>query len=62
MRKTIRQQEALKPIVKLGLEVDYVPGTLLEVKKILSRYTFDYLIGSVPIVHDKVINDFTLFR
>jgi histidinol-phosphatase (PHP family) len=34
-------------LVKLGLEVDYVPGREAETAEILARYPWDYLLGSV---------------
>ncbi|GAB6273147.1 MAG: histidinol-phosphatase HisJ [Peptococcaceae bacterium] len=34
-------------ILKVGLEVDYIPGREKELAHFLSKYTFDYLIGSV---------------
>jgi histidinol-phosphatase (PHP family) len=36
--------------VKLGLEVDYVPGREDETRKILAAYPWDYLLGSVHFV------------
>lgn len=36
--------------VKLGLEVDYVPGTEAELADVLARYPWDYLLGSVHFV------------
>ncbi len=33
--------------VKLGLEVDFVPGTEKAVRQLLARYPFDYLVGSI---------------
>jgi histidinol-phosphatase (PHP family) len=33
--------------VKLGLEVDYVPGAEREMAELFGRYPFDYLLGSV---------------
>jgi histidinol-phosphatase (PHP family) len=33
--------------VKLGLEVDYVPGTEAEMAALFGRYPFDYLLGSI---------------
>ena len=46
-----------KPKIKLGLEVEFVPETVLEVKDLLSAYPFDYLIGSIHIVHNQIIVD-----
>jgi histidinol-phosphatase (PHP family) len=37
--------------VKLGLEVDYEPGREEETAEILSRYPWDYLLGSIHFLH-----------
>jgi histidinol-phosphatase (PHP family) len=36
--------------VKLGLEVDFIPGTEEAVSELLSRYPFDYLVGSIHFI------------
>jgi histidinol-phosphatase (PHP family) len=36
--------------VKLGLEVDFIPGTEEAVTKLLGRYPFDYLVGSIHFI------------
>jgi histidinol-phosphatase (PHP family) len=36
--------------VKLGLEVDYFPGTEADLRETLARYPWDYLLGSVHYV------------
>ena len=36
--------------VKLGLEVDYVPGREEETRELLERYPWDYLLGSVHFI------------
>src|SRR5207244_1392498 len=36
--------------VKLGLEVDYFPGTEADLRDIVSPYPWDYLLGSVHFV------------
>ncbi len=38
--------------IRLGLEVDYIPETIKQVKKQLDPYPFDYLITSVHFVKD----------
>lgn len=38
--------------IRVGLEIDYFPGKLEEIKKIRSSYPFDYCIGSVHYVDD----------
>ncbi len=35
-----------KPKVKLGLEVEFIPETLDQVQKLISKHPFDYIIGS----------------
>jgi len=45
-----------KPIVKLGLEAEFANKTLDLLKKIISSYPFDYIIGSVHIVNETVID------
>jgi histidinol-phosphatase (PHP family) len=42
--------------VKLGLEVDYVPGKEEETAEILRPYPWDYLIGSVHFISDHGID------
>lgn len=36
--------------LKMGLEVDYFPETLHQIKAVLAPYSFDYIIGSVHFV------------
>jgi len=48
----IRQVEKLKTLssdvtIKLGVEVDYIPGTETKLSDLLDTYSFDYTIGSV---------------
>lgn len=43
--------------LRLGLEVDFFPETVSELKKILLKYPFDYLIGSVHVVDGILIDD-----
>lgn len=38
--------------VKLGLEVDYVPGREQETRELLDPYPWDYLLGSVHFIDD----------
>jgi len=38
--------------IRIGLEIDYFPGKLEEIKKIRTSYPFDYVIGSVHYVGD----------
>jgi histidinol-phosphatase (PHP family) len=43
--------------VKLGLEVDYVPGREAETAALLSAYPWDYLLGSVHYLGEHSIDD-----
>ncbi|MGM0651274.1 MAG: histidinol-phosphatase HisJ family protein [Bacillota bacterium] len=38
--------------IKLGIEVDYIPGTEDKVKALLEKYSFDYVIGSIHFLGD----------
>ncbi|CCQ96617.1 Histidinol-phosphatase [[Clostridium] ultunense Esp] len=38
--------------VKMGIEMDYVPGKEREIEEFISRYPFDYVIGSVHWIGD----------
>ena len=38
--------------LKLGCEVDYFPGEINKIKRIIKEYPFDYVIGSVHFVGD----------
>jgi histidinol-phosphatase (PHP family) len=42
--------------IRMGLEVDYFPGTIELIKQRLAPYPFDYLIGSVHFVDDFIID------
>lgn len=46
----------IKPVVKLGLEVEFVNETLDQLKKIIKKYPFDYLIGSCHLIFNNVID------
>ena len=48
VRRLARSQQQL--VVKLGIEVDYLPGKEEELRDILSRYPFDYVIGSIHFI------------
>lgn len=41
-----------KVTVKLGVEVDYMPGKDKKLRELLSRYPFDYIIGSIHFLDD----------
>lgn len=38
--------------VKMGIEMDYIPGKEKEIEAFISRYPFDYIIGSVHWIGD----------
>ncbi len=38
--------------VKLGVEIDYLPGTEKKVEQLLGKYDFDYVIGSIHFIGD----------
>jgi histidinol-phosphatase (PHP family) len=42
--------------VKLGLEVDYVPGREDELRELLAPYPWDYLLGSVHYIGDLAVD------
>lgn len=46
-------------LIRLGLEVDFIPETLGEMRELLASYPFDYVIGSVHMV-DGFLTDDTL--
>ncbi len=53
----IKQVEDLKrssPVVKvkLGIEIDYLPGTEKKLADLLGSYSFDYIIGSIHFIGD----------
>jgi len=45
------QKEAPMP-VRLGAEVDYFPNQIAEIKKLVARFPFDYVIGSIHFLED----------
>ncbi|MDP5275821.1 histidinol-phosphatase HisJ [Chengkuizengella axinellae] len=44
--------------IKVGLEADYIEGYEEEIEKIISSYTWDYVIGSVHFLEEWDISDF----
>ena len=42
--------------VKLGLELDWVPGRAGELAELLAPYPWDYLLGSVHVVDDEAVD------
>ena len=45
VRRLAQSQQQV--VVKLGIEADYLPGKEEQLRAILSRYPFDYVIGSI---------------
>jgi len=46
------QDQSRSVKVKLGIEVDYIPGTEGKLKKLLEESAFDYVIGSIHFLDD----------
>lgn len=42
--------------VKLGLEVEYLPGTEEQMRSILDRYPWDFLLGSVHLIDGEAVD------
>lgn len=42
--------------IKLGTEVDYIPGNENDIKKLTSQYDFDYMMGSVHYIDDWMVD------
>ncbi len=40
------------PAVRLGIEVDYLPGREKETRQLLEQYPFDYVLGSIHFIKD----------
>jgi histidinol-phosphatase (PHP family) len=53
--KALRENEPNIKI-KTGLEVDYIEGKEIEIRKFLSDFSFDYLIGSVHYLGEKTVD------
>jgi histidinol-phosphatase (PHP family) len=43
-------------LVKLGLEVDYIPGREDQITALIEGYPFDYVIGSVHFIADRAVD------
>ncbi|MDW7728582.1 MAG: histidinol-phosphatase HisJ family protein [Dethiobacteria bacterium] len=57
LEEYIDEVEALKSSttaikIKLGIEVDYLPGTEEKLEQLLKQYPFDFVIGSIHFMHD----------
>ncbi|MCK5595072.1 histidinol-phosphatase HisJ family protein [bacterium] len=51
------QKEFKKHIsIKLGCEIDYLPGNMVGIMNIINKYDFDYLYGSVHFLDDWMID------
>ncbi len=48
-------------VVKTGIEADYFPETVEELKKRLAQYDFDYIIGSVHVINGFPIDEHAKF-
>jgi len=46
------KKSSAKVKIKLGIEIDYIPGTEDKVKALLDKYNFDYVIGSIHFLGD----------
>lgn len=56
--EVLRLREQAEGIrVRLGIEADFVPGREAELKDLLSRFPFDYVIGSVHFIGDWCFDD-----
>jgi len=58
----VREVEALQRLflnlsIKLGVEVDYSPGSVDKIRAVLRRYSFDYVLGSVHSMGDWFFDD-----
>lgn len=53
----LREKYCESIIVRLGLEADYHPDTVEELKTRLAQYPFDYVLGSVHVVDGFPIDD-----
>lgn len=51
------RRESQTPIVRLGLEADYLPETIDRLRALLAQYPFDYLIGSVHYAGDFPVDE-----
>jgi histidinol-phosphatase (PHP family) len=50
-------RERSKLPVKLGIEMDFIPGNAEAVRDFISKYPFDYVIGSVHLIGDWEFED-----
>ena len=57
LEEYIKEVEGLKSLglnmnIKLGIEIDYIPGTENKLGRLLEQYDFDYVIGSIHYLGD----------
>lgn len=43
-------------LVKFGVELDFIPNVVRQIGEFIQQYPFDYVIGSVHIVEDRIID------
>lgn len=48
---------ARAPVIRLGIEADYIPGREADLERLLRAYPFDYVIGSVHFIDDWAFDD-----
>jgi histidinol-phosphatase (PHP family) len=57
VRSFLDVRERSKLPVKLGIEMDFIPGDAEAVRDFISKYPFDYVIGSVHLIGDWEFED-----
>ncbi len=57
VRSFLAVREGSKLPVKLGIELDFIPGNAEAVREFISKYPFDYVIGSVHLIGDWEFED-----
>jgi len=55
------QKRYSRPRIRLGVEADFVPGHEEDLRRLLDRYEFDYVYGSVHIIRDWRFDDTRLY-
>jgi histidinol-phosphatase (PHP family) len=50
-------KKASKISIKMGLEVDFVPSKMNNLMRMINKFDFDYLVGSVHFIGDWLIDD-----
>jgi len=59
--QTLKECYAHKIIVRMGLELEYIPDTMDEASKIIKKYPFDYIIGSIHYINEASIDEYKSF-